>query len=205
MWAREVVEAIRDAYPEADDGVARRAAAAGLEPAARGVEGRAGPPAHRAGERREALPRPLAGQPARADRRRARPGQHLHRRRLHGGAHGPVLLAPRGGRARGALPRLPGAARCCVRRRADPALGAALADVRERIARAAAASGRAPESVTLMAVTKTQPMARDHGGPGAGRDRFRREPRAGGAGEVRRARRAGRRRAHRTRRPDAAA
>jgi PLP dependent protein len=42
----------------------------------------------------------------------------------------------------------------------DAALGAALAHARERIARAAAASGRRAESVTLMAVTKTQPQAR---------------------------------------------
>ncbi len=63
--------------------MARRAAAAGLEPPPPRLEGPAGSTAQRAGVRREALPGPLAGQPARAIAGRAGAGEHRHRRHLH--------------------------------------------------------------------------------------------------------------------------
>ena len=61
--------------------------------------------------------------------------------------------------------------------------------VRERIDRAAAAAGRDPGSVRLLAVSKTFPPGRDAGRVRTRPARVRRELRAGGAGEDGRARR----------------
>ncbi len=62
-----------------------------------------------------------------------------------------------------------------------------LARMRERIAEAAIRAGRRPEEVTLVAVSKTHPAEAVAAALAAGQERVRREPRAGGGGQVPRA------------------
>ncbi len=59
-----------------------------------------------------------------------------------------------------------------------------LAEINTRIAKAAALHGRDPGDITLIAVSKVQPLERVEAVAGRRSPRLRREPRAGSAGQM---------------------